>query len=312
MIPGAPAPPAGARSRGAEPDRAALPYTPERIGLLTLMACVIVFGVHSGIDWTWFVPGNACVALLCAGWVAGRGPLDTSPGLAAARLPGSGSGPAASLQGRRRWAPVAAFAAGWRPALSRLAAGARLRLRPLDRGRAATAVVVLAVTGAVTWSQWQPLRSANAADDALAALSVHDFARARALALTADRRDPVSVDPLFDLAVIETAAGNRAAAHRALDRAVRRQPANPGTWLRLAEFDLTELDNPTAALKNLRPALFLDPRSFVIQADVLTVLRRMATGPARPRPAAPTTATAPGALIHPGPGRTGTSSATTP
>ena len=50
-------------------------YTPERIGLLTLVAIVLAFGVHSAIDWTWFVPGNAIVALLAAGWIAGRGPL---------------------------------------------------------------------------------------------------------------------------------------------------------------------------------------------------------------------------------------------
>ena len=35
----------------------------------------VVFGVHSTIDWTWFVPGNVVPALLCAGWVASRTPL---------------------------------------------------------------------------------------------------------------------------------------------------------------------------------------------------------------------------------------------
>ena len=33
---------------------------------------MIVFGVHSAIDWTWYVPGNAVPALLCAGFVASR------------------------------------------------------------------------------------------------------------------------------------------------------------------------------------------------------------------------------------------------
>jgi hypothetical protein len=53
-----------------------LPYTPERIGLLAMLCVVVTFGVHSLIDWTWYVPGDACVALLCAGWLAGRGPLN--------------------------------------------------------------------------------------------------------------------------------------------------------------------------------------------------------------------------------------------
>ncbi|MCW3064146.1 MAG: Tetratricopeptide 2 repeat protein [Solirubrobacterales bacterium] len=49
--------------------------TPERAGMLTLGATVLVFGVSSMIDWTWFIPGTAVLALVCAGWLAGRGPL---------------------------------------------------------------------------------------------------------------------------------------------------------------------------------------------------------------------------------------------
>ena len=52
-----------------------LPFDPERVGLITMTSVVVVFGIHSLIDWTWFVPANAVVALLCAGWVAGRAPL---------------------------------------------------------------------------------------------------------------------------------------------------------------------------------------------------------------------------------------------
>ncbi|HEY2768928.1 MAG TPA: O-antigen ligase family protein [Solirubrobacteraceae bacterium] len=75
------------------------PHAPERAGLLTLLAVVVTFGVHSSIDWTWFVPGTALPALACAGWLAGRGPLGEpagrlarrrrlldSPGVAAAAL----------------------------------------------------------------------------------------------------------------------------------------------------------------------------------------------------------------------------------
>ena len=54
-------------------------YSPERIGMLSMLCLVVVFGVHSTVDWTWFVPGDACVALLCAGWLAGRGPLTGPP-----------------------------------------------------------------------------------------------------------------------------------------------------------------------------------------------------------------------------------------
>ncbi len=67
------------------------PYSPERIGMLSMLCVVVVFGTHSLVDWTWYVPGNACVALLCAGWLAGRGPLDST--IAGER---SGDGPVRS------------------------------------------------------------------------------------------------------------------------------------------------------------------------------------------------------------------------
>jgi hypothetical protein len=52
------------------PERAA-----ERIGLITLGCATVAFGVHSSIDWTWFIPGTALPGLLAAGWLAGRGAL---------------------------------------------------------------------------------------------------------------------------------------------------------------------------------------------------------------------------------------------
>jgi hypothetical protein len=52
----------------------------ERGALTTLALIVVVFGVHSLIDWTWFIPGTAVLALACAGWLAGRGPLATPVG----------------------------------------------------------------------------------------------------------------------------------------------------------------------------------------------------------------------------------------
>src|SRR3954454_866121 len=66
----------------------AVPFTPERVGLLTMCAIVVVFGVHSTVDWTWFVPGNAILALLVAGWIAGR--AGGEPVLGAAPLAAEG------------------------------------------------------------------------------------------------------------------------------------------------------------------------------------------------------------------------------
>ncbi len=66
---------AAARTVGIRGRRAGAGHDAERWGMLTLLAVVVIFGVHSAIDWTWFVPGVAVPALICAGWLAGRGPL---------------------------------------------------------------------------------------------------------------------------------------------------------------------------------------------------------------------------------------------
>ena len=42
---------------------------------MVLVVIVVIFGLHSAIDWTWAFPGTALVALVCAGYVAGHGPL---------------------------------------------------------------------------------------------------------------------------------------------------------------------------------------------------------------------------------------------
>jgi hypothetical protein len=54
---------------------------PELAGMLSILCVVVVFGIHSAIDWTWFIPGTALPALLGAGWLAGRGPLAGPVGL---------------------------------------------------------------------------------------------------------------------------------------------------------------------------------------------------------------------------------------
>ena len=73
-------------------------HAAERAGLITLLAVVVTFGVSSLIDWTWFIPGVAVPALVCAGWLAGRGPLENPVGRAGDRRRLSTS-PAAAAAG---------------------------------------------------------------------------------------------------------------------------------------------------------------------------------------------------------------------
>jgi hypothetical protein len=59
----------------------------EREGLITLAVVVMAFGAQSAIDWTWFFSGVAIPVLVCAGWLAGRGPLAAPVGIAPTRRP---------------------------------------------------------------------------------------------------------------------------------------------------------------------------------------------------------------------------------
>lgn len=214
--------------RGGPAPRPARPMTPERIGLTTLAATAVAFGVHSAVDWTWFIPGTAVAGLLCAAWVAGRGPFDEPPA-GAPRLPRSG--------------------ADWAAA----------------RGRGALAVLMVAAGLAAAWAIWQPQRAVDAGDKALDALDAGDVARATDDAERATRINPLSIDPLLTLATVQVAAGEPAAARATFQRAVRLQPANPETWLRLGEFELAQ-GKVRRALTVLNAAVYLDPHGPATQA----------------------------------------------
>lgn len=186
--------------------------------MLAMLCLVVVFGVHSLVDWSWYVPGNACVALLCAGWLAGRGPLGERA-QRAARPPGRSSHLRIALAG---------------------------------------AAVVLALLSA--WSQWQPQRSEEASRDAEALLA-RDPAGALAAADSAVSRDPLSLEALSTLALVQSATGHTADARATLQSGVRLQPSNPKSWLNLGRQDLASGD-PQAALHELQAAIYLDPESI--------------------------------------------------
>ena len=216
----------GALARGdralARSVAAPQPVTAERIGLMTLATTAIAFGVHSAVDWTWFVPGTAIAGLLCAAWVAGRGPLDEAPP------------PAAALPRGR---------AGWTAA----------------RGRVALAGLVLVVGLAGRMDDLAAAALGRRDEAALTALldgRPAAGARRRAGAVGVN---PLSIEPLLTLAAVQRADGQPAAARETLQRAVRAQPANPETWLRLGQFEL-DAGHPRRALRLLGAAIYLDPR----------------------------------------------------
>jgi len=222
-------------------------YSAERVGLLTLVCVVATFGIHSFVDWTWYVPGVACAALLCAGWVAGRGPLRSVPAVAGAPAgldPSEGGGDPISRT--PRW--------------SSLTLG---NIEPLRAGIAA-AVVVCALLAA--WAQWQPQRSVDASNEALALVG-RDPKAALAAAHTAVSRDPLSAEALLTLAAVQEGAGQSAAAAATYEHAVHLQPSNFHTWQALGEYDL-RVGQPQAALQALRATVYLNPEAVAPRAEI--------------------------------------------
>ena len=216
------------------------PYGPERIGMLSMLVLVVVFGLHSLIDWTWYIPGDACVALLCAGWLAGRGPLldrDGSPS------PGN--------------APVSPFTSEQGAAGGRRESRLRLAWPPELRLIVAGAVVLGTLLAA--WTQWQPLRAEDASQRALVLLASNP-SDARTEAQDAVDDDPLSARALIYLAKIEQANGQASLAQSTFERAVRLQPSNPEPWLALGEFDVTS--EPRVAVEELGAAIYLNPESI--------------------------------------------------
>jgi hypothetical protein len=254
----------------------------ERVGLFTLTAIVVTFGVHSFVDFTWFVPGLAVVALLSAGWVAGRGPLGAHAG-----------------------APALDPDAPAVPSVRE-----RVREGAADRRRLVAAVGVFLVALVAAWQTWQPYRSLTAGQDALALAGERKFDEAREKAETARDRNPLSVEPLYELGAVELAAGRIDRARAALEEAVRLQPSNASPWLRLAEHRLIVNNDPQRALQVLAPALFLDPRSGPGTSLFLEAQRRAAGAPAGGAPGTPTPV--PPAAAAPGTPPAATAPATPP
>jgi O-antigen ligase len=233
----------GQGSSRSERSSARRRYTPERIGLLTMLCLVVTFGVHSFIDWTWYVPGLSCTALLCAGWLAGRGPLT------------DGTARAAAEPARPSAAPVDG---------SSLAH--KIGAVSVDPRSLGIAVAVLLAALLAAWAQWQPQRSVDASDAALA-LVASNPPRALSAARAAVSRDPLSAEALLTLAAVQQGAGEALAARVTLARAVKLQPSNYKTWLALGEYNL-HAGRPRAALDAVRAAVYLNPQAIDPRATI--------------------------------------------
>jgi hypothetical protein len=271
---------------------APLAYTPERVGMITMLCIVIVFGVHSFADWTWYVPGDALVGLLCAGWLAGRGPLPAGSLTAPAGSPAAALAPSEARTHENALTPAGGQATATDgkaidPREERSSSEnplGRLRLpsaRELGPVRVGIAIAVVAGALLAAWTEWQPQRSVDASERALILLP-HNPVAARAAAQAGVERDPLSAQALFTLSAVEHATGEGALARATLQKAVQLQPSNPQTWLTLGQYDMTSY--PREAVSALRAAVYLDPESIPVQNAYVEALRAAPQASAR-RPA---------------------------
>ncbi len=140
-----------------------------------------------------------------------------------------------------------------------------LRDVPPLRAGIAAAVVVCALLAA--WAQWQPQRSVDASNEALALAVAHKPIAALAAAHTAISRDPLSAEALLTLAAVQEGAGQSAAAAATYEHAVHLQPSNFHTWQALGEYDL-RVGQPQAALQALRATVYLNPQAVAPRAEI--------------------------------------------
>lgn len=146
---------------------------------------------------------------------------------------------------------------------------------------AAAAITITALLCA--WAVWQPQRSARAVDSAITLSDAGKDGQAIQQADRARAIDPYSAEPLYAKATALTGAGRPLAAYRTLEQAIAEHPKDPDTWLRLAQFELTDLDLPTRALESANAAAAIDPQSS--RVAVLANGARAAIAASAPPPA---------------------------
>jgi len=268
---------AALRTAGLRPRDRGLPWDAERVGMAALIAVALVFGTSSAVDWTWFVPANALMGLIAAAWVIARPPLRTRLQVAALASVVQDA-PSSARDGGPLWAPSAteppppaADVAG--PGAVDVAEAQWRRRARFPWLPAAAAALVLALAGAAAWAAFQPVRAVHAGDAAIDRLERGELEAAVSIAEIARDRNPLSPEPLWELAFVEEQRGRLANAEDALQEAVRLQPANAETWRRLGRFQLSTLNEPADALASFRAAYFLDPRNPVSTSDFLEASR---------------------------------------
>jgi len=220
---------AAARATSVGPRRLvvrATPWSSERAAVVALALAVLAYGVQAIADWTWFIPGLTVMALVAAGFVAGRGPL----------APTGAPAPPTAPRSRPTAGPIAgAF------------------------GVALTALLF-------AWVTWQPVAADRAVARSYDLLDEGRPADALREAESARDHNPYSNDPLYAKAAALAELDRNPAALRVLRQAIADHPRDPDPWAHTAGFALHGLDDPRTAIAMIDIATRLDPHSPTLAA----------------------------------------------
>ena len=231
-----------------------------------MQAAIVAFVVHMTIDWDWDMAAAAVVFLLFVG-------------VAAAYVRGRRAGPAAAAVPAVVATPVSPDAA-----------------RPPGRGPRfgiASRVLASGALALVALSFLPPYLSGSALSRAIVLASDNRTSAAIVQARRAHRLDPLAVDPLFTLALVEQQQGQASAALATLRQAVRLQPQNYATYYELGLMELNVLGRRTQAAAAFRRALALNPHDTNSSDELAAALAPPAT-PCAPRATAPRARRPPG------------------
>jgi O-antigen ligase len=215
---------------------------PERSLLAACQAAVVVFVVHMSIDWDWDMAVITVAFLLLAGvaaaYVRQRGRAAEVVGEAVSDTPREGA------PTPRRFLPTP-------------------RRFPLAARILVTGLVAL---GVVAWGL--PYLSQRAARTAVNDASRGRLAQAAASARQAGRLDPLAVDPLITLALVQVEQRRPAAARQTLDAAVHLQPGNYEPYYQMGLLELNSFGDKAVATQWFRRALALDPLDGLTRAQL--------------------------------------------
>jgi hypothetical protein len=125
---------------------------------------------------------------------------------------------------------------------------------PRRRNWLAAAAIGVCALG-VVWSLASPWLSNQRLDASLDSIFARDIAKARDQADSAHAFDPLAVEPLWRMAVLEP---HRTRALELYREARDQEPKNPETWYELGRFELRTLKQPRAAYRDLNHAYTLD------------------------------------------------------